>query len=211
MYLQSRPYLVGPLPPFNVGSNWRSSLRYGQHWAGGGEEKVYCQWEVDRELFYITLGMGGPNILILIVGNPFKVNIQSIWFGAILARLSKMGVTLLVFRRMLDWWWCWGFSRACKIHVLVGRIQACWVKLCSISLFFLFCQQTKYEQTNDHLHELITKHQTFNESLGKVRTWLQSAEQTLVKLLQEPIAAEPLAVQQQIDKLRVRKIEVISS
>ena len=25
---------------------------------GGGGDDVYCQWEVDREWFYITLGMG---------------------------------------------------------------------------------------------------------------------------------------------------------
>ena len=31
--------------------------------------------------------------------------------------------TLLVFRRMLDCWWCWGLSRAGGMHIWAGRIQ----------------------------------------------------------------------------------------
>ena len=35
---------------------------------------VYCQWEVDRGLFYITLWTGGPNILAGIVGPYCCIN-----------------------------------------------------------------------------------------------------------------------------------------
>ena len=31
--------------------------------------------------------------------------------------------SLLVFRRMLDCWWCWGLSRAGGMHIWAGRIQ----------------------------------------------------------------------------------------
>ena len=63
--------------------------------------------------------------------------------------------------------------------------------------------QRKGEQTKDYLNDLITKHQQYNVSLSNVLGWLQSAEQNLVKLIQEPVATEPQAVQKQIDKLRV--------
>ena len=63
--------------------------------------------------------------------------------------------------------------------------------------------QRKGEQTKDYLNDLITKHQQYNISLNNVLGWLQTAEQNLVKLIQEPVATEPQAVQKQIDKLRV--------
>ena len=79
--LQSRPYLVGaPLPPFNVGSNctvFCIPINIEQEDRGGGEI-VYCQWEVDMELFFITLGMGGPNILAGIVAIAKSVTYQSL-------------------------------------------------------------------------------------------------------------------------------------
>ena len=59
-----------PYPPFNVGSNCRSSSAVqSTAWTrGAGGDTVYCPREVDREWFYITLGMGGPSILAGIVG-----------------------------------------------------------------------------------------------------------------------------------------------
>lgn len=64
--------------------------------------------------------------------------------------------------------------------------------------------QVRGDQTYQSLQDLIHKHQVYNETTTSVRSWLHSAENELARLLQEPIAAEPLAVQQQIDKLRVR-------
>ena len=59
----SKHWAVGwALPPFNVGSNRGSSSALQStlsSWNGGGGEIIYCQWEVDRKWFYITLGMVG--------------------------------------------------------------------------------------------------------------------------------------------------------
>ena len=39
----------------------------------GGGDMVYCQWEVDREWFYIALGIGGPSILAGIVDQQIVI------------------------------------------------------------------------------------------------------------------------------------------
>ena len=50
--------------------------------------------------------------------------------------------TMLVFRRMLDCWWCWGLSWAGGMHIWAGRIQVvfarwcvgvgCWLSVCAL-------------------------------------------------------------------------------
>lgn len=62
------------------------------------------------------------------------------------------------------------------------------------------------QDSSQYLHrleELLSFHQTYNQTSDVVNSWLPGAEKTVETLLNEPIAVEPGQVQQQIDKLEV--------
>lgn len=55
----------------------------------------------------------------------------------------------------------------------------------------------------DHLADIHDKQQKYLRSVDPTLPWLEQTYATLRNLLQEPIAAEPREVQEQIDQLKV--------
>ena len=93
-------------------------------------------------MFYLVNWCCLKLCMVWIVGSNYILLVKSwLWKEPLWSRRFEQ-YTLLVFRRMLDYWWCWGLSRAGGMHIWVGRIQVvfarwcvrvgCWLDVCAM-------------------------------------------------------------------------------
>ncbi|KAF8783432.1 Dystonin like protein [Argiope bruennichi] len=67
----------------------------------------------------------------------------------------------------------------------------------------------RIDRLSDKFSILYSKQRNFAESLEKATTWLSSVQKTTKKVLDEPTAADPRAIQDQLDRVKALNIELI--
>ena len=58
----------------------------------------------------------------------------------------------------------------------------------------------------EFLQDLVQRHQTYKKASETMLDWLPGAEKVVDNLTKEPIGADPISVQKQIDKVEVSKV-----
>ncbi|XP_071992635.1 microtubule-actin cross-linking factor 1 isoform X17 [Engystomops pustulosus] len=67
---------------------------------------------------------------------------------------------------------------------------------------------SKCSKLGTHLNSLLSWYQQFQEGSDAVISWLQNAESSVEKLLSEPVASDPMALQSQLEKAKSMQCEI---